>query len=144
MYRIVREAIDPRALEAAATGGTRAGAYGGVAGFLGVVRDRADDGRPVGGLWYEAFEPMAIAEFERIADEARQRFGDVTVAIVHRVGDVAAGEISVAIVAAAVHRATAFDACRYAIDEVKRRAAIWKKERYADGSGAWKANPARE
>ncbi|MEO6836336.1 MAG: molybdenum cofactor biosynthesis protein MoaE [Candidatus Tumulicola sp.] len=140
MYRIVREAIDPRGLESA----VRTDACGGIASFLGVVRAHADDRRAVAGLSYEAFEPMAIAEFESIADEVRGRFGDVRLAIVHRVGDLAIGDIAVAIVVAAGHRAAAFDACEYAIDEVKRRAPIWKKERYADGAGEWKANADRE
>lgn len=141
MFRIVRETIDPHALEAAVSGD---GGCGGIVTFLGVVRACADDGRLVRGLSYEAFEPMATAEFERIAGQTRERLGDVRVAIVHRVGDLAVGEVAVAIAAAAAHRGTAFDACRYVIDEVKRRAPIWKRERYADGSSEWKANPTRE
>jgi len=134
MYRIVREPIDPRALEAIAKDGD-----GGVVTFCGVVRERADDGRRVDSLWYEAFEPMAVREFEAIAAEARARFGEVRIAIVHRIGELAIGEISVAVVAASAHRHTAFDACRYAIDELKRRAPIWKRERYADGAAQWRA-----
>ena len=134
MYRIVREPIDPRALEAIAKHGA-----GGVVTFCGVVRERADDGRRVDSLWYEAFEPMAVREFEAIAAEARARFGEVRIAIVHRIGELAIGEISVAVVAASAHRHTAFDACRYAIDELKRRAPIWKRERYADGAAQWRA-----
>jgi len=137
VFRITREAIDPRALESA----VRVRDVGGVVTFLGVVRSRADDGRAVEGLSYEAFEPLATAEFERIAQEARGRFGQVRVAIVHRTGDLGIGEIAVAVSASAVHREAAFDACEFAIDEVKRRAPIWKKERYADGSSEWKANP---
>ena len=134
MYRIVREPIDPRALEAVA--GDR---EGGIVTFCGVVRERSDDGKPVKSLRYEAFEPMAIREFEFIAAEARDRFGDVRMAIVHRVGELEVGEISVAVVAAAEHRGNAFDACRYAIDELKRRAPIWKQERYGDGEARWRA-----
>ncbi len=136
MLKVTRDPIDPRALE----GVLQDGESGGVVTFLGVVRARAGDGRPVDGLEYEAFEPMALAEFERIAQEARERFGDVRVAIVHRTGELRIGEVAVAVAAAAVHRKAAFDACAYAIDEVKRRAPIWKKERYADGSGEWKTN----
>jgi molybdopterin synthase catalytic subunit len=136
MFRIVREPIDPRALERVVRPGD-----GGVATFLGIVRSRADDGRPVIGLSYEAFEPMASGEFETIACEARDRFGDVAIAVVHRIGDLTVGEISVAVLAAAVHRAAALDACRYAIDELKRRATIWKKEHYADGASEWRPNP---
>lgn len=107
--------------------------------FLGVVRERADDGRAVTGLSYEAHEAMALAELERIGSEARDRFG-ARLAIAHRTGDLAVGEIAVAVAAAAEHRAQAFDACRYAIDELKRRAPIWKSERYADGSRDWVEN----
>ena len=132
MFAIVRDPIDARALERVVRAGD-----GGVATFFGIVRDTAGDGRPVTGLWYEAFDAMAIGEFEKIAGEARDRFGDVALAIVHRVGELRIGETSVAVLAAAPHRAAAFDACRYAIDQLKSRAAIWKQERYADGGAAW-------
>ncbi len=137
VFRIVREPIEPNALETAIRAGD-----GGVVTFLGIVRDSDDEGKPVSALEYEAFEPMALREFEIIASEARARFGDVRVAIAHRVGEVRAGEISVAVLASAGHRGAAFEACRYAIDEVKSRAAIWKRELYADGSARWRAtNP---
>lgn len=110
--------------------------------FLGLVRDRSDDGRPVAALSYEAYDDLAVAEFATIADEARQRFGDVRLAIVHRTGELSVGEIAVAVSACAAHRAPAFDACRYAIDELKRRAPIWKKERFADGTQRWTENRA--
>jgi molybdopterin synthase catalytic subunit len=135
VFRIVTEAIDPRELEIAA-GRER----GGVVTFLGVVRKGAEDGRLVSALRYEAYDEMALREFEAIGAEARERFGGVFVAIVHRVGEVPAGEISVAVLAAAAHRAAAFDACRYAIDQLKERAPIWKHELYADGSAAWQSN----
>jgi len=136
VYAVVRDPIDPRALERVVRAGD-----GGVATFFGIVRETADDGRPVSGLWYEAFDAMAIREFETIASEVRERFGDVSLAIVHRVGELRVGEISVAVLAAAAHRAAAFDACRYAIDQLKNRAAIWKQERYSDGDAAWKEAP---
>ncbi|MDE2483016.1 MAG: molybdenum cofactor biosynthesis protein MoaE [bacterium] len=136
MLRIVRDAIDPRALEAA----VRSDGDGGLVTFLGVVRERANDGRAVTGLSYEAHDELALAEFATIVEEARVRFGDVRIAIVHRVGELGIGETAVAICAASRHRAAAFDACEYAIDEVKHRAAIWKKEHYTDGTGEWIAN----
>jgi molybdopterin synthase catalytic subunit len=132
VFRIVNAPIDVESLRQI----VRA-TDGGVATFLGTVREDAGDGRRVSALWYEAHEPMAIREFERIAAEARSRFGDVGIAIVHRVGRLGIGEVSVAVLAAARHRAAAFDACRYAIDELKRRAPIWKKEQYAEGGGEW-------
>jgi molybdopterin synthase catalytic subunit len=139
VFRVVAGRIDPEALEVLVGTG-----HGGVVTFLGIVRGAADDGRPVSGLRYEAFEPMALREFEAIAGEARARFGEVCVAIVHRVGEVGVGEISVAVLAAAAHRAQAFDACRYAIDQLKERAPIWKQELYADGTTAWRASATPE
>jgi sulfur-carrier protein adenylyltransferase/sulfurtransferase len=136
VFAITRDAIDPRTLEAA----LQRDAHGGVVTFLGIVRERASDGRDVNGLSYEAYEEMAIAEFERIAEEARERFGEVELAIVHRIGDLRIGEIAVAVTAASAHRGVAFDACEYTIDELKRRAPIWKKEHYVDGDAAWIRN----
>lgn len=134
--QIVRDAIDPRALEAQ----VRTDACGGIVTFLGVVRERAHDGREVDGLSYEAHEAMALAEFAQIGEEIGARFSGVRLGIVHRVGDLAVGEIAVAVCAASPHRAQAFEACAYAIDELKRRAPIWKKERYRDGAAEWIAN----
>jgi molybdopterin synthase catalytic subunit len=136
MFEIVRAPIDPHAVEAA----VRSGACGGVVTFLGIVRERADDGRPVTGLHYEAHDAMAVAEFAAIANEARERFGELRAAVVHRAGELNVGEIAVAVCVAAPHRGEAFAACRYLIDELKRRAPIWKKERYAGGGSEWKAN----
>jgi molybdopterin synthase catalytic subunit len=99
-------------------------------------------GQRVVGLDYEAYEAMALATLESIADEIGERFGVHRLAIVHRTGEVAVGETSVAIAVAAAHRGAAFDACRYAIEELKARAPIWKSERFADGS-VWLGAPAR-
>lgn len=137
MFAIVRERINMGAL-AHGAGGDECGA---VVTFAGVVRKLSDDGKSVTGLSYEAHEEMALAEFQKIAGEARERYGPCTLSIVHRIGDLQLGEISVAIVAAAPHRSAALRACQYAIDELKRRAPIWKKEHYASGEGAWKTNP---
>lgn len=134
MYRIVRAPIDPQELQSVVRKGD-----GGVVSFLGVVRGDSNEGRPVAGLTYESYDRMALDEFASIGAEARDRYGDVRVAIVHRVGEVPVGDISVAVLAAAAHRGAAFDACRYVIDELKRRATIWKKERYEDGDVKWKA-----
>ncbi len=99
-------------------------------------------GQAVESLAYEAFEPMALAVLGDIADEISTRFGVEGIAIVHRTGEVPLGEASVLIVAAAEHRGAAFEACRYAIEELKARAPIWKQERYRDGS-VWVGAPAR-
>jgi MoaE-MoaD fusion protein len=99
-------------------------------------------GRSVEGLAYEAHEPMALAVLVQIADEIADRFGVERVAIVHRSGEVPLGEVSVAVVAVSPHRDAAFEAARYAIDETKARAPIWKAERFADGH-VWIGEPAR-
>ena len=131
-------------------------ADGAVVGFIG--RTRASPGTPAPGqeneaarhagrsvesLSYEAHEPMALRVLAAIADEIAERFGVDRLAIVHRTGDVPLGEASIAVVAVAPHRDAAFRAARYAIDETKARAPIWKAERFADGH-VWIGEPARD
>jgi molybdopterin synthase catalytic subunit/molybdopterin converting factor small subunit len=99
-------------------------------------------GREVRGLDYEAHESMALRILDAIAAEVADRFGVDRLAIVHRTGPVPLGEPSVAIVAVAPHRDAAFDAARYAIDETKARAPIWKAEQFSDGH-VWIGAPAR-
>jgi molybdopterin synthase catalytic subunit len=99
-------------------------------------------GRDVDSLEYEAHETMALRVLATIADEIAERFGVDRLAIVHRTGDVPLGDVSIAVVAVAAHRGDAFDAARYAIDETKARAPIWKAERFADGH-VWVGHPAR-
>ena len=97
----------------------------------------------VTGLDYEAFEEMALEVLRTIGGEVAERFDVHRVALIHRVGRVSVGEPSVVIAAAAPHRSAAFDAARYAIEELKARAPIWKQEHFADGS-VWIGAPARE
>ena len=99
-------------------------------------------GRDVETLEYEAHESMALRILADIADEIADRFGVERLAIVHRTGAVPLGEPSIAVVAVAPHRGAAFDAARYAIDETKARAPIWKAEHFADGH-VWTGAPAR-
>lgn len=99
-------------------------------------------GRQVQGLAYEAFESMALNVLDAIADEIETRFGVRRLVILHRTGEVPLGAASVLIGVAAEHRGAAFDACRYAIDELKARAPIWKQERFADGD-VWIGEPPR-
>ena len=113
---------------------------GAVVSFIGVVRDRDPSGRAVFGLTYEAYEKPALAEMEAIVAEAEARFGPCTIAVAHRIGELAIGEASVAIAVGAPHRGAAFDACEYAIDELKKRVPIWKKEAYLDGDSHWVGN----
>jgi MoaE-MoaD fusion protein len=131
-------------------------ADGAVVAFLGVTRatpgtpapgQEAEAGRHAGreveALDYEAHEAMARAVSDEIAGEIEERFGVTRLGLVHRTGEVPLGEASVAIVACAPHREAAFDAARYAIDETKARAPIWKAERFSDGH-VWMGAPARE
>jgi MoaE-MoaD fusion protein len=106
--------------------------------FRGVARDNFD-GRPVRQLAYEAYEPMALAALEAIATEVEGRWAGAKVAITHRLGVVPVGEAAVVIAVSTPHRADCYEANRYAIEELKHRVPIWKKEVYVDGS-AWKAN----
>jgi len=99
-------------------------------------------GRAVESLDYEAHESMALAVLAEIADEIEARFGVERLAIVHRTGAVPLGETSIAVMAVAPHRDAAFVAARYAIDETKARAPIWKAEHFADGH-VWIGEPAR-
>jgi MoaE-MoaD fusion protein len=102
----------------------------------------AHTGRDVQGLAYEAFESMALAVLEQIADEIEARFAVRRLAIVHRTGEVPLGDVSVVVVAVAPHRDAAFAAARHAIDETKARAPIWKAERFTDGH-VWIGHVAR-
>jgi molybdopterin synthase catalytic subunit len=106
---------------------------GAVCLFLGVVR-KQNQGRAVLHLEYEAYEEMALAEMQRLAEQAAGRFAVSQVRLVHRLGRMEVGEASVAIVVSSPHRAAGFEACRFLIDEVKRSVPIWKKELYADGA----------
>ena len=127
----------------ALVGAVKTEAHGAVVTFLGTTRETSPgDPRPVDALEYEAYEPMALAEMEKIVAETEQRFGPLGLAMMHRTGRVVLGEPSVAVVVAAPHRGAAFEACRYAIDALKSRVAIWKREIYRDGDAAWIANTA--
>jgi molybdopterin synthase catalytic subunit len=106
---------------------------GGVALFSGVVRDQTG-GRRVKFLEYEAHAPMAVAKMREIASAIRERWpATARVALVHRIGRLEIGESSVLIAVSAAHRGDAFEACRYAIDTLKRTVPVWKKEHFEDG-----------
>jgi molybdopterin synthase catalytic subunit len=111
--------------------------------FLGTTRDH-HEGRQVVRLEYEAYDRMALDMLGALEAAARERFGLAHCAIVHRLGVVPVAEASVAVVTSAAHRAAAFDAARWVMDELKRRAPIWKKEHFAEGDPAWvKGHPLR-
>ncbi|MFV0387687.1 MAG: molybdenum cofactor biosynthesis protein MoaE [Pyrinomonadaceae bacterium] len=98
----------------------------------GYVR-RFTRGRETEYLIYEAYEPMAISEMEKLGLDAHEKFEILGIGIVHRIGKLAIGETSVVISVAAPHRRAAFEACEWLIKELKRTVPIWKKEVYADG-----------
>jgi molybdopterin synthase catalytic subunit len=137
LSRLVRGEIDLVALCDSVSAPER----GGTASFVGTVRSGPDDG-PVGSIEYTAYEEMADAELERIVAEVASGWPEVRLAVSHRLGIVPVGEASVAVVAAAPHRADAFDACRHAIEEIKQRVPIWKKELLEDGKERWRENEA--
>ena len=112
---------------------------GGTAVFVGTVRRGPDDG-PVIAIDYSAYDAMAELEFGRIVGEALARWPGARIAVRHRTGRIPTGEASVAVVAAAPHRAQAFEACRFVIEEVKVRVPVWKRELLEDGSHAWRVN----
>jgi molybdopterin synthase catalytic subunit len=125
---LVREPIQVGALR----DGLLAPADGAVVIFEGVVRNHAR-GKSVRFLEYDAYEIMALRELEEIARRACREFDIRDIGILHRLGHMDPGECSVAIVVTAAHRGAAFDACRFAIDAIKKSVPIWKKEFYEDG-----------
>ncbi|MGH9375191.1 MAG: molybdenum cofactor biosynthesis protein MoaE [Terriglobia bacterium] len=131
LYQITREPIDrvnfPQLLGTPEDGA--------VVVFEGIVRNHSR-GRKTIYLEYEAYEPMAISTLRQIGEDVRRQFPVSRTGMVHRIGRIEIGEASVLIAVTSAHRAAAFDGCRYAIDELKRRAPIWKKEYFEDGS-AW-------
>ncbi|MCB0637755.1 MAG: molybdenum cofactor biosynthesis protein MoaE [Lewinella sp.] len=116
------------------------GGAGGSVVFIGTVRNRTQ-GRPVVRLEFEAYAPMAIKEMRKIAEAAAERWPVQRMAIHHRVGSLAIGDIAVIIAVATPHRAEAFAACQYAIDTLKETVPIWKKEIFADGEVWVAAHP---
>jgi molybdopterin synthase catalytic subunit/molybdopterin converting factor small subunit len=130
---LTQEPIDVRGLEDAVAGS----GHGALVTFVGRARDRADDGREVLELEYEAYPEMVLAVLAEIVAEAEGRWAGSAVAVVHRTGLVPIGEAAVAIVCAAPHRSDAYDANRFVIEAIKERLPIWKRERFADGS-EWK------
>lgn len=100
--------------------------------FSGVVRDH-HEGKRVESIFYDAYRPMAEKEIDRIVTRIRAEFPDVTIALLHRLGQLGVGDASIVIACASPHRAEAFAACRAAIDRIKETVPIWKRERGPDG-----------
>jgi len=134
----------PLPVEAANAWVTTSGS-GAIVSFVGVVREHSEGRAGVRGLTYEAYEEEATRRLTDIADELRRRWPDVErVALLHRVGDLALSEPSVAVVVSAPHRADAFEAARFGIDTLKETVPIWKREHW-DGGSEWAdhSHPAR-
>lgn len=132
MFRLTHDAIDYGAL----TESVRQPHCGAVVLFLGTVRDLTGEQVTVF-LEYEAYAPMAEKKLAEIEAAARQKWPVGEVAIVHRLGRLEVGEVSVAVAVSTPHRADAFEACRFVIDTLKELVPIWKKENAPDGTGEW-------
>jgi len=131
MSYLVHQPIDVSGLMASVAAADR----GGLTSFVGLVRNH-HDGRAVLELEYSAYEPMANVAVREIVAEAEGRW-PVAVAVRHRLGLLAVGDAAVAVAVGGGHRGEVFEACRYVIEELKRRVPVWKRERYADGTEAW-------
>jgi molybdopterin synthase catalytic subunit len=132
MVELVFEPIDYHAL----TEQVRRNECGAVVLFLGTVRELTE-GRRTTALDYEAYAEMAKIKLALVEDETRSRWPVGEVALVHRLGHLEPGDVSVAVAVSCQHRGQAFEACRYAIDRVKQIVPIWKKENWADGVKEW-------
>jgi molybdopterin synthase catalytic subunit len=132
MIRLTREPIDYQAL----TEAVRRADCGGVVLFLGTVRDLTD-GKVTTALDYEAYAGMAEIKMAEIEQDTRSRWPVGEMGLVHRLGRLEVGDISVAVAVSCPHRAEAFAACRHAIDRLKELVPIWKKENWADGTSEW-------
>jgi molybdopterin synthase catalytic subunit len=111
-------------------------AHGAAILFVGTVRE-VNEGKPVDGMEYTAYVAMAEKEMATIANEAKQKFSGSFVVIVHRIGELAIGDASVAIATANAHRDAAYQASRYVIEQLKARVPVWKREHYTDGTREW-------
>ncbi len=132
MIRLTHEPIDHHAV----TESVRRPDCGGVVTFLGTVRDLTD-GRITVALDYEAYPVMAEKKLAEVERETRERWPVGEMALVHRLGHLDVGDVSVVVAISCPHRGQAFDACRYAIDRLKEVVPIWKKENWADGRTEW-------
>jgi molybdopterin synthase catalytic subunit len=132
MIEITAEPID----HAAVTERVRSPLAGAVCTFLGTVREITGDRRTVA-LTYEAYPEMAKKKMAELEEEARRRWPVIELALVHRVGHLDLGEVSVVVAVSCPHRQESFEACRWLIDTLKEVVPIWKKEIWADGKEEW-------
>lgn len=115
-------------------------ACGGIDVFIGTVRNQTK-GKEVKRLEFEAYEPMAVKEMKKLAEQAQEKWAVQKVVVHHRTGVLQVGDVPVIIAVSAAHRDAAFDACRYIIDTLKETVPIWKKEVFADGEVWVAAHP---
>jgi molybdopterin synthase catalytic subunit len=132
MISLTQERIDVEAVVASVV----TDASGGVNVFLGTTRNHSE-GKAVRSLEYEAYPEMAKKEIAKIVTEVHYHWPAHKISVVHRLGLVPLGEVSVAIAVSASHRKESFEACQYIIDRLKERVPIWKKEEFEDGTSAW-------
>jgi molybdopterin synthase catalytic subunit len=132
MIEVTAEPID----HAAVTERVRSPRAGAVCAFLGTVREITGERRTVA-LTYEAYPEMAMKKLAELENEARRRWPVIELALVHRVGDLELGEVSVVVAVSCPHREQSFEACRWLIDTLKEVVPIWKKEIWADGTQEW-------
>ena len=130
--KITKLPIDPAEVLAS----VRERSAGGTVVFVGTIRNQSE-GRAVSGLEYEVYKVMAEKGMREISENVRKKWPVKKISMVHRYGALGVGEISVAVAVSSEHRAEAFEACRFAIDTIKRALPIWKKERFKGGRGVW-------
>ncbi len=128
--------LDDQPLDLAQAFGNPREDCGATVAFVGTVRNH-HAGHPVEGLEYSAHRPSAEAELARICAEAREKFAIAELRIIHRLGDLILGDSAVLLVCQAAHREAAFDAARWALETLKQRVPIFKKEHYRDGHSEW-------
>ncbi len=132
MIGITKEEIDLGALAHA----VEDPAAGAIVTFAGATRNETD-GRQVLSLTYQAYDGMAESKLFEVAEQARERFDILKIAVLHRVDTLPVGGVSIGIAVSAGHRPAAFEACRFLIDTIKKEVPIWKREVFADGESAW-------
>lgn len=132
---LITTVIVPGAARQLVETGDRCGA---AVGFDGMTRsETAPNGDKLIALEYEALDDMALSEMQRLGEQAIEKFGVRAVVLLHRIGSVPVGGVSVSVAAAGGHRSEAFDACRFLIDELKRDVPIWKRDVFASGKTEW-------
>jgi molybdopterin synthase catalytic subunit len=133
--RLIRVTADPISADEATVFVADPGA-GGICVFSGTVRDKSDAGE-VTGITYEAWDELAVARLNELADEIFAKWPVRRLAILHRTGDLSVGETSVVVAMSAPHREDAFEACRFGIDRLKEDVPVWKKEHLVSGEARW-------